>query len=766
MGPTGEHMPDDIMELSGSDLELEGGSRDGPTLAATPRRKQSAPGPPGPLRPHHTAPLYPESGQPPAYESDQPPPYESGQPPPYDPPRPPGRGAEYGAQPSSPVTHTPNPLFPDEAGVDPYRTTAPPESIPTNPVGVEPGSPVDELAGYELSEPDDDLEPLDDAPTRIEREEDIRAGFEGAPQQVPHLLIIGGNNRGREYTLKFGDNSIGRGVDNDIILADIAVSRKHTLVCYEGNQFVVRDLGSGNGTLLNSKRVQSNPLKDGDQLELGNTLLRFVSPMPAVVEAEEDPAALASMATVVNVMQPTLSDTDGARVTADIKPAAVAAVETRQERRKAGRTKKLLIFGSIGVVVLLGGLTAVKLMLDAKKEKKQQQQQRQKPPPDELAAQEFQEGIAQYRIRNWEKARVHFLKVIKLVPTADHAKRYVDQSTAELEARESLERVKNSLAAKDFVTARKELVKIPSTSAYAADAHKAKQKVDDEELSKLLEEIRSLLAAEDEKGARAKLKAALELAPTNPAVLKLSAELSGDKRVAVRTPAPASKHHKRAPARPPAHRPRPRPRPQPAPNPSIRVGGKLKAVLALYKKKQWGAAYKEAKTYAQGQRGRAKRNADKLAEAVRRVGQSWGRADAARTDAARLKYYHDALRNDAKIKRGVHQARLKQLVIGAAKGAAARAIAQRRYTTAAKAVKIAEGLGVHDPTLQKAKKSLETEAMRLFTQGYTMRTTNVAQARRLWQQVLKMVPPSSAAYQKAYTWLNNSSPTYQDEDED
>ena len=54
----------------------------------------------------------------------------------------------------------------------------------------------------------------------------------------------------------------------------------------------------------------------------------------------------------------------------------------------------------------------------------------------------------------------------------------------------------------------------------------------------------------------------------------------------------------------------------------------------------------------------------------------------------------------------------------------------------------------------------------LFTRAYTMRSSNKAKARRLWQQILRMVPSSSQAYQKAYKWLNNSAPSYQDEDED
>ena len=104
---------------------------------------------------------------------------------------------------------------------------------------------------------------------------DPNQSFGGAPQaNAPQLLIIGGNNRGREYPLHFGDNSIGRGVDNDVILADIAVSRKHTIICWEQGQFMVRDLGSGNGTLYNGKRVDNHQLRDGDQLELGNKIGR------------------------------------------------------------------------------------------------------------------------------------------------------------------------------------------------------------------------------------------------------------------------------------------------------------------------------------------------------------------------------------------------------------------------------------------------------------------------------------------------------------
>ena len=728
------------MELSGADLELEDEeSRDGPTLAATPRN----------------------------VSGHRPPPYDA-----------PPQG--YGHRGPTPVTHEPSPLFPDEAGgpprrgIDPLAQTMPPESVPTNPVGMDQQPDLDASFAPDmdpLTDPmQEGLDPLDNAPTRIEREEDIRASFDAEPQSGPRLLIIGGNNRGKEYPLKLGDNSIGRGVDNDIILADIAVSRKHTLVCYEGDDFVVRDLGSGNGTLLNGKRVDAKPLADGDQLELGNTLMRFVHPTATAVPQPADVGQLASMATVVT---PQKHLDDGGRLTADIRPAKLPApVPTRRERRGgpgllATRQRKLLVFGGVGVVLLLGGLIGLKLMLNAKKKQQvQQQQAKATRPPDELAAQEFQEGIAQYRIRSWEKARVHFLKVVKLVPSADHAKRYVDQAVAEIGARDALQRAKNALAAKDFETTRKELIKIPSTSVYAPEAQQLKQKVDDQQLSKLLEVARSLKAADDIEGAKAKLKEAMEIAPTNPEVVKLSNELSGERshtKVAAhrRDPGPRTA--------PRAHTPQ-RPKPQPPESNdggSIRIrGGKLKGVIALYKQKQWGQAHKEAKDLAESSKGRAKKTADALVQAIYKVGMSWNRAQKASSDEARLKYYEDALEADRKIQRGVHQAALKSLIVQAAKASAARAIAQRRYATAARAVKTADRYGGSDPTFDRVKQVLEKKAMEMFTKGYTIRGTNVKQARQLWQNVLKIVPPSSPAYQRAYQWLNNSSPSYQDEDED
>jgi hypothetical protein len=89
------------------------------------------------------------------------------------------------------------------------------------------------------------------------------------------LHIIGGNDRGKQFELNKPEMRIGRGTDQDVVLADIAVSRRHVTVVMDGQRFRLKDLGSGNGSLVNGQRVDTVILNDGDQIEIGNTLMRF-----------------------------------------------------------------------------------------------------------------------------------------------------------------------------------------------------------------------------------------------------------------------------------------------------------------------------------------------------------------------------------------------------------------------------------------------------------------------------------------------------------
>src|SRR5271170_2394068 len=71
-------------------------------------------------------------------------------------------------------------------------------------------------------------------------------------------------------------NSLGRHPNNTIQLLDKIVSKEHCIVEQRDSQFVLRDLGSLNGTYVNGERVRGEiVLKHGDDIALGSTRARF-----------------------------------------------------------------------------------------------------------------------------------------------------------------------------------------------------------------------------------------------------------------------------------------------------------------------------------------------------------------------------------------------------------------------------------------------------------------------------------------------------------
>ncbi|HEX7669482.1 MAG TPA: FHA domain-containing protein, partial [Polyangiaceae bacterium] len=74
-------------------------------------------------------------------------------------------------------------------------------------------------------------------------------------------------------------NTLGRHPTNSIQLLDKIVSKEHCIIDRRGLQFVLRDLGSLNGTYVNGERVNGErPLRHGDEIALGGTRARLEDP--------------------------------------------------------------------------------------------------------------------------------------------------------------------------------------------------------------------------------------------------------------------------------------------------------------------------------------------------------------------------------------------------------------------------------------------------------------------------------------------------------
>ena len=100
-----------------------------------------------------------------------------------------------------------------------------------------------------------------------------------AEHNQPLLIIYKGALAGTRWPLRRDSVTLGRAPDCDIVLPERQISRYHARVEYD-NGYVLRDLGSKNGTFVNGERVRGQPyrLQDGDEISLATTLqLGFIA---------------------------------------------------------------------------------------------------------------------------------------------------------------------------------------------------------------------------------------------------------------------------------------------------------------------------------------------------------------------------------------------------------------------------------------------------------------------------------------------------------
>jgi pSer/pThr/pTyr-binding forkhead associated (FHA) protein len=89
------------------------------------------------------------------------------------------------------------------------------------------------------------------------------------------LLIKQPGHPDRTVRLPEGATRMGRAEDNEVVLADVGVSRRHAQVYVSRTEVTVEDLGSGNGTYYNGYRVQSQAIQDGDEVVVDPFVLQF-----------------------------------------------------------------------------------------------------------------------------------------------------------------------------------------------------------------------------------------------------------------------------------------------------------------------------------------------------------------------------------------------------------------------------------------------------------------------------------------------------------
>lgn len=91
------------------------------------------------------------------------------------------------------------------------------------------------------------------------------------------LVVARGPGTGNRFLLAADVVSAGRHPDSEIFLDDVTVSRRHAEFRRRDGYFVVRDVGSLNGTYVNRDRVDEVAIRSGDEIQIGKFRLHYVS---------------------------------------------------------------------------------------------------------------------------------------------------------------------------------------------------------------------------------------------------------------------------------------------------------------------------------------------------------------------------------------------------------------------------------------------------------------------------------------------------------
>ncbi|MCC7540167.1 MAG: FHA domain-containing protein [Deltaproteobacteria bacterium] len=285
---------------------------------------------------------------------------------------------------------------------------------------------------------------------------------------APMLWVEKGKDVGKEFTIAEGETCVGRGIDNDIILTDIAISRRHLRIERDGDSVILFDLGSGNGSTVNGSKHAKIQLAHGDRIGLGTTVLvvrwpESVARTPDEVEAEPTRMSRGVEPTPLVPVEGGRPAPQGDSVgtptgTVDPGPAGRArAVAPARERTSSSRA--FWIVGGGLAAVLLIGLGAVSAVAIA----------RVLSNGEEVETQ-MALATASVAARRWAQAETELQKVLEVEPDHALATEYLARVRRERRAEIAIERGRSALANGDAATAITEASSVRVDSLYVDDA--------------------------------------------------------------------------------------------------------------------------------------------------------------------------------------------------------------------------------------------------------------------------------------------------------
>ncbi|MHB1845043.1 MAG: FHA domain-containing protein [Deltaproteobacteria bacterium] len=256
---------------------------------------------------------------------------------------------------------------------------------------------------------------------------------------------------GKDFALEKNTATVGRvGEGNDLQISDDSISRHHAKLTRTGRGFVVRDLGSANGTSVNGVRIVEQPLQTGDVVRFGTVEFDYFGP-PPVAARPLDPR---------------------------IKKVALGSVV------------------AVGICLLVAGVAKVASVNRAETSQAVVDQR------DPVAEAERQVGLAQdaRRDEQWDRALAAYKEGMRLDPINRDARKGLKEVEAEIQMKQFFDRARQRIDVGQDEEGVELYLKIDPSSTYYPRAQAEVQRVASLLVRRYLEQCHTAIHYEDTQG--------------------------------------------------------------------------------------------------------------------------------------------------------------------------------------------------------------------------------------------------------------------------
>ncbi len=606
---------------------------------------------------------------------------------------------------------------------------------------------------------------IDGDDTQIEMEDEL-------PEQHTHLIrdvvepvalvAVEGKDKGRRFTLIKGENSIGRSLDNDVILADPAVSRKHTKIIVEEDEVILVDLGSGNGTMVNGLKVHRTQLAHGDRVELGATVLSLDLPEnhPArrrrslsKIIKEQNPANEVPVAVGLEPHQEQTLFSSTATPTDHMANTSVTSTElvwqqhlrpTIAMMRGSAMGQNVLIPKTwlialilVGVMLalLLGATVTVLVLKNSGK--------RADSYDAVTLAQFVKQGRDAYQHKQWDMAEQLFSRVLAHRPGDQSAMQYLRLIGDAREHETLLRNAREALNLGDIRGALSQTASIPATSPLAPEAESVRFSARAKEVAEHVAASEAAKRRGDLREAQRRMNMALMLDPNHELIQEDASPVKAD-------PHRSATYGKQGVA-------------STANTPASSVKNRI---LALYQAGDFTKASGVARTYVASHGGEPEaQELARLSGQIDRFSVYYGKIRNEKNTASIVKQLQSAYLLDMQVSGGFYARELRTPLLNEYVDQAKKAWQRAQYSFACQSVLQGWRLDPVNAEVQQLMQNCEQKAEQLLKDAKRIEKTEPTRAMTLYKDVVSMVPPGTGLYRQASERLDSKGSSARDEDE-